>query len=129
MNIKNFEKILIKTLTERMTQHLIELADASIEVGVDEYIEKGYITLDFKGEFDSSNDRAEANKWRIDLCKKGLGFVAYRTISDISWSNMVRYLEKNGWQYEVQEFEGNIFMHIVRMPSRFFEDYETKNAE
>ena len=82
MTTQEFAKVFKTTLTERMTNRLIELAEDSIASGVEEYIEKGYIILDFKGEFDSSLSSESADKMRKELFCKGLTYYDYRCISD-----------------------------------------------
>lgn len=121
MTTQEFSKTLMTTLTQRMTERLIELAEASIDAGVEEYIEKGYITLDFKGEFDSSTDLNEADKMRQDLLTKGLGYYEFRCISDTSWGQMRNHLEKSGWKVEWLKVDGND-QRIVKMPSKLIDE-------
>lgn len=121
MTTQEFSKTLMTTLTQRMTERLIELAEASIDAGVEEYIEKGYITLDFKGEFDSSTDLNEADKMRQDLLKKGLSYYEFRCISDTAWGQMRSHIEKIGWKMDRLKVDGND-QRIVRMPSKLIDE-------
>lgn len=117
MTTQEFTQTLKRTLTERMTNRLIELAEESIASGIEEYIEKGYITLDFKGEFDSSKDDEEADKMRKELLIKGLEYYDYRCISDTAWARMSIYLKDKGWESELTKINGE-YERIVKMPSK-----------
>lgn len=117
MTTQEFAKVFKTTLTERMTNRLIELAEDSIASGVEEYIEKGYIILDFKGEFDSSLSSESADKMRKELFCKGLTYYDYRCISDTAWAQMSIHLRKEGWEFELTKIDGRN-ERIVRMPSK-----------
>lgn len=108
MTTQEFTRALIKTLTERMTNRLIELAEESIAKGIEEYIEKGYITLDFNGEVDKIKD---------ELLSKGLEYYDYRWIFDTAWAEMTIHLRNEGWEFELIEIDGK-FKSIVKMPSK-----------
>ncbi len=96
MNTKDFKEKLIEAFIEKMSHRLYELADASIEAGVEQYCDQGYITLDFKGEFDSHT----SNKMLEELSAKGLDIYDCRCISDTAWNNLNNYLVQNGWKVE-----------------------------
>lgn len=117
MTTQEFSETLVTILTKRMTKRLIELAEASIDAGVEEYIEKGYITLNFKGEFDPN----EEDKMRQDLLTKGLSYHEFRCIYDTAWSQMHRHLERSGWKEERLEVDGND-QRIVKMPSKLIDE-------
>ena len=117
MTTNEFTKVLKATLTERMTNRLIELAEESIEQGVEEYIEKGYIILDFKGEFDSSIASESADKMRKELFGRGLTYYDYRCVSDTAWALLLNHNKKEGWEFELTEIDGKT-ARIVKMPSK-----------
>ena len=117
MTTNEFTKVLKATLTERMTNRLIELAEESIEQGVEEYIEKGYIILDFKGEFDSLTASESADKMRKELFERGLTYYDYRCVSDTAWAQMSIHLRKEGWEFALTDIDGKS-ERIVKMPSK-----------
>ncbi len=117
MTTQEFTEVLKRTLTERMTNRLIELAEESIVAGTEEYIDKGYIILDFKGEFDSSKDEEEADNMRKELLIKGLDYYDYRCISDTAWAQMSIHLKNEGWEFELTVIDGKC-ERIVKMPSK-----------
>lgn len=114
MTTQEFKETLIGTLTQRMTQRLIELAEASIATGVEEYIEKGYITLDFKGEFPSYYDGDPMFK---KLLAMGLEYYDYRCVTDSAWAQMHIHLKNEGWDCNLTKIDGKD-EYIVKMPSK-----------
>ena len=115
MTTQEFKRNLVGTLMQQMSQRLIELADESISEGVEEYIEKGYITLDFKGEYGTS---AKSEEMRKELLSKGLEYYDFRCIYDTAWGKLTDHLRGNGWEFELVENSDGDYDRIVKMPSK-----------
>lgn len=117
MTVENFKKKLVEDLAERITNYRIELANASIESGVGEYIEKGYITLksDFDDELISILSSGTFSSIEEAFCSMGLDGHDYRVIADTSEAKMLIAIWEKGWITSLVEID-NVFRHIARLP-------------
>ena len=114
MNTCDFTENLTLVIMERMMNRLIELAEESINAGVEEYIQKGYITLNFNDEYDS----ADSDKMIGELAKKGIDYYHYRCISDSAWEQLADHLRNEGWEFKLVEVDGGKFERRVNIPSK-----------
>ena len=107
MTIKEFKKRLAQKYVERRYKELIAKVNEKIEAGVDEYFNKGYITINIEEE--------ENENLKAELEKKGLDYIEYKGIQGDAWYKVKEALRKEGWKVEwVSTKESEILK--IRLP-------------